>query len=560
MGSRGKWVLWVCFFGMFVPILMTLGVDFFAAVRSYTWKKVPCTILRSAVAEEPFSPTVTHHVVKAEYSYNFGGREYKSTRFTTGKHQGSTDVTKAEQAAARLAPGRPSTCYVNPHNPNEAVLQRGELWGVLFLFAPLLIVGLIAHEDIFAWFERREWRRRKAEHLPLSETNDALQTDGRLVLMAILGLVMGIFLGGFCVVGPIWRWAHAHDWVETDAVINRSELTSHSGMHGPQYSLELTYSYQQGGRPYRSDRRNFNQSIEEPVADLAAWTVAHQPGSSIRALVNPRDPTEAVLYRDLKIGWVSVSLSSLMLGFGLAMAAKCVQIHWLRKRLSGAALVDYCLGKRRHDPIRLRVFPPPLLSATGCAVAAVIAGTAGGWSLQKGIRALLNGQGDLINLLYGAGASIAAVWLVTRALKFLEKARYCRPVVGITPGTPVVGESFKLEWRFVGPRPKVEWLRIFLEGFEEAKVRHVTAGYHGAISEEKKERSMCSMFMSQPLVQEIDESLLYGNVNVSIPEDTMHSFTGVKSAVAWEVRIEFGKDTKQKLEYRFPVRLAPPKP
>jgi hypothetical protein len=445
---------------------------------------------------------------------------------------------------------------VNPGNPNEAVLERGELWGGLFLLFPVLLVGLIAHEEIFGWFEQREWRRRGATHLPFSELNDALRTDKRVVLMAFLGLIMGVFLGGFCVVVPIWQWAHARDWVETDAVITRSELTSRTGMHGPEYSLELAYTYQFQGQPYRSARRNFNQSIEEPVADLADWAAAHKTGSIIRALVNPRDPTEAVLYRQLKIGWVSVSLSLLMLGFGLLMAARCVEIRWLRKRLSGAALFDYCVGKRRHDPICLRVFPTPMASALGCFVAAALAGSAGAWSLQKGIVSLLHAQGDMINLLYGAAASIGAVWLLTRGLKFLDRARNCRPVLAITPGTPEPGGSFKVDWKFVGPRRNVGWIRIVLEGFETAKVRHVTAGYHGSISEEKTERSM---FMALPLVQQNDPGALVGNARLSIPPETMHSFQGTKSAVKWELKIEFGKDPTQKIEYRFGLRLMPAK-
>src|SRR4051812_41686728 len=105
MSSRRNWVLWLCFVGIFFVILTTLGTDFLAALRSYTWKKVPCTILRSTVADEPFSATVTHHVVRTEYSYSFADRQYTSGRFTTGKHQGSTDLTKAQRAVSRLRPG-----------------------------------------------------------------------------------------------------------------------------------------------------------------------------------------------------------------------------------------------------------------------------------------------------------------------------------------------------------------------------------------------------------------------------------------------------------------------
>ncbi|MGC3960085.1 MAG: DUF3592 domain-containing protein [Verrucomicrobiota bacterium] len=164
MRWRGNWWLGLCFLGILGCVVWALGPDFIAAVRSHTWRPTLCEILHSKVAEEPFSSTVTHFVLRVDYTYQFNGRQYRSTRFTTGDRQGSTDVGKAERAAVRFAAGARATCYVNPRNPQEAVLERGELWGGIFLFAPFLILGLIMHEQIFGWFEQQRWRRRKLKN------------------------------------------------------------------------------------------------------------------------------------------------------------------------------------------------------------------------------------------------------------------------------------------------------------------------------------------------------------------------------------------------------------
>jgi hypothetical protein len=113
-----------------------------------------------------------------------------------------------------------------------------------------------------------------------------------------------------------------------------------------------------------------------------------------------------------------------------------------------------------------------------------------------------------------------------------------------------------LRWRFIGPRRKVGWLRVVLEGFEEVKIRHLIQGYHGPISEEKKERSI---FKTLPVVQQETGDALAGSATVAVPPETMHSFHGEKSAICWELRVEFGKDSSEKLEYRFPVELVPAK-
>jgi hypothetical protein len=493
-------------------------------------------------------------VVHSEYHYFFKDREYISTRFTTGTRQGSSDPGKAERIAARLSPGSWSTCYVNPRHPEQAVLERGEIWAGLFLLGPFLIFGLMAHEEIFAWFEERQWRRRAVHPVPLSETNDAFQLDKRNLLFGVLAIVMGFFLSAFCVIKPLQNWANARHWISTNAVINRAELTSRSGIHGPEYSLEVKYSFNFGGRSWQSTRRSFSESIDESIADLDAWVASHKPGTVTPVFVNPEDPTDAVLDRSIHLGWITLALSFCMLAFGFVMLAQCLLTWWRRKGLTDASLINDCLPRSRPHPKYLRVFPP-LFSAGACALLTLPAGAAAAWSLTRGVRALLGGHADVINLLYGAGASVAAGFLLACAFKLFKQACRCRPVLEVTPGTPVVGGVLRLKWKFIGPRQNVGWIRVFLEGFEEAKVRHLIATYHGPMSEEKKERSL---FATVPMVEQKEKSLS-GSASVAIPAETMHSFTGVKSAITWEIKFEFGKDETETLEYRFPIRLTPAK-
>jgi hypothetical protein len=554
--NRRNWLLWLCFLAIFSAVAWALGPDFIAAIRSYTWKEAPCTIIQAAIIEEPFSRTVTHFVLRPEYTYRYQGREYRSTRYTSGKHQGSTDVTDAEQARARFAPGSPAKCYVNPRNPNEAVLKRGELWGGLFLLAPFMIVGLMTHEEIFGWFERRRRQRYAMADLPLSEANEAMQTDRRLVFFAILSLLLGTFFIGFCIVHPLRAWNESRDWIETPAVITHCEVTSHSSQHGPQYSVELTYTYEVAGQQYRSGRRAFGIGIDEPVADLTAWVQSHPVGAKVRCFVNPRDPTEAVLKRTFRIGWVSAALGLLMLGTGAAMGWSLWRARKLRRQLAGPGWAEICIGKPQSGAVDVGVWPPPLLRAVGCGIAALALSVPAVWSLQKGIRALLNSQGDIINLLYGAAAVVGAAWLAIESLRNLKRALWPRPALRLFPGSPRVGGSFKLECRFRGPQRALSWLAIHLEGTEEAKVREFSGSLHGTISEEKTHRST---FLSLPIVKTNEPALWSGRVDVAIPADTMHSFSGAKCGINWKIKIEFGRGGQDRFEYTFPIRILPGK-
>jgi hypothetical protein len=552
MRWRGSWFLGLCFLALVVCVLWALGPDFVAAARSYTWKPTPCEILHSGVAEEPFSRTVTHFVLRVEYTYQFGGQQYRPTRFTTGERQGSTDIGKAERAAIRFAPGTRAICYVNPRNPKEAVLERGELWGGIFLFAPFLIIALIMHEQLFAWFERRRWRRRTIKNVPLSETNDALRADGRFILFGCIGLVMGTFFLGFCLIGPWWFWSQSRHWVQTTATITRCEISTHSTQHGPSYSLQLTYEYDFQGRRYRSDRKRFGLSINEPVVDLSKWVRAHPVGSSVVCFVNPADPTEAVLDRAPSIGWVPLAVGGLMLGFGIFLFAKLWRTRWMRLNLTGEKLTEYCLGEPSADTRRLRILPPPWLMAIACGLGALLLIPPAAWSLAKGMRALMHGQGDIINLLYGAAAAIGAVWLLRQCVKYSVHARQPAPVLRLTPGVPTVGEPLQVEWEF--PTSKsFESLSISLEGAEEAKVRQITPGYHGAVSEEKTNRSV---FSKRTLI-EATSPQRFGSASIKLPVTTMHSFRGAKCGISWQIKVKIGLVSGKSAEYAFPVNVRP---
>jgi len=554
MRWRSNWFVWLCLLGIFGCVLFTLWPNYYQALRSHRWEPVRCTVVRSEVGTEPFSQTVTHFVLQVEFAYQFAGKEYRSTRFTTGSHQGSTDVTKAEEAAVRYPPGKRAECYVNPQDPSEAVLQRGDLWIGLILLLPILLAGLVMHQPIFAWFERRRQWKQITGNVPWSDRNDAFRTDRFLVWMAIGSLLMGVFFLGFNVTHPLRRWWQSKEWKETEATITRCELSSRTGLHGPEYSLELTYEYEFGGRHYRSGRRGFGMSIDTPVIDLSQWVATHRPNQRVRCFVDPNEPTEAVLERNLEIEWVTPSLGVLMFGFGIYLGLAMWQARSLRRRLVGTALQEYCLGKPQRKPLELRVSPPSLLVAIGCVIGSLPLGLAGWWSISKGVRAMMNWQGDLINSLYGLGAAIGAICLICQAWKYLVRWWRPRPTLKVTPGTPKVKEAFQVEWKFSGAKQSVNRTRIWLEATEEVKIKMVVRTVHGPMSEEKIQRLV---FATLPVVEATGKAATAGKAEVSIPAGQMHSFRGFKCGLVWRIKVEYGGAGGWKGDYEFPVCVMP---
>jgi len=119
MGSVFTWVF------LFRPILKVLDAR--------NWSKTPCTIVSSELQSHSGDDGTTYsvHIV---YRYTVNGREHQSDRYefmggSSGGHDGKQKVVN------RYPPGKQTDCYVNPSDPDDAVLQRD--------FTPMMLLGLI---------------------------------------------------------------------------------------------------------------------------------------------------------------------------------------------------------------------------------------------------------------------------------------------------------------------------------------------------------------------------------------------------------------------------------
>jgi len=112
------------------------------AIASTQWIETPCVILSSGVKSHSGSKGTTYSV-SIEYRYSFNGRDYRSDRYnpvpgSSSGYDGKKDIVN------RYPQGSTQVCYVNPKNPQEALLKRGFSWGLLLGLFPLpfFVVGV----------------------------------------------------------------------------------------------------------------------------------------------------------------------------------------------------------------------------------------------------------------------------------------------------------------------------------------------------------------------------------------------------------------------------------
>ncbi|MBX9603955.1 MAG: DUF3592 domain-containing protein [Bryobacteraceae bacterium] len=131
-----------------------------------------------------------------------------------------------------------------------------------------------------------------------------------------IALCMGIpFLGGGLLVGylgfhSILESIRMRTWKEVPARILSCELNSHRGSKGSvTYSVAAEYEYQFAGQVHRSTRvslhggsDNIGSFHQDAAEELQDYRKHNEP---FPAYVNPLNPSEAMLYRDVRWGMLA---------------------------------------------------------------------------------------------------------------------------------------------------------------------------------------------------------------------------------------------------------------
>ncbi len=128
----------------------------------------------------------------------------------------------------------------------------------------------------------------------------------RSVLVAILGLGcagLGLFFV-YHTCWPVWEWFESRHWQQATATIHKVRLETTGGATSPAYEVFCRYGYTHDGQAYTSDRVGLgyvwgqrNLWHQQAYRHLKK---ADQQGAGVTCFVNPANPQQAVLFRDLE--------------------------------------------------------------------------------------------------------------------------------------------------------------------------------------------------------------------------------------------------------------------
>lgn len=134
------------FFGIF--LVAGLAVSYFILwkpwstwIASRSWQATPCTVVSSQVEESSDSDGSTYRV-DITYTYVVeGAGEIRGSNYDFMKVSSSGYDGKAA-IVAQYPPGTETTCWVNPENATESVLNRDFSWSYLLGLLPLIFVAV----------------------------------------------------------------------------------------------------------------------------------------------------------------------------------------------------------------------------------------------------------------------------------------------------------------------------------------------------------------------------------------------------------------------------------
>lgn len=142
-------------------ILMGGAMAYFTVLRPFAdhretsrWVETPCTIESSEVRIK-HSGKGTRYQVAVRFAYTLNGRAYRSDRYDVfesilNRYKASDRNDHPDAIVRRYPKGSRAVCYVNPQNPQEAVLSRkipaSAVWGLIPVLFFCAGVGLLVHE------------------------------------------------------------------------------------------------------------------------------------------------------------------------------------------------------------------------------------------------------------------------------------------------------------------------------------------------------------------------------------------------------------------------------
>ena len=346
---------------------------------------------------------------------------------------------------------------------------------------------------------------------------------------------------------PLLKSLNSKDWVEVDCIINSSEVESHSSSDGTTYSVEISFHYTVGGQRYRSDTYNFDTGSSSGHSGKAEVVARYPVGSEHPCWVNPEDPNQAVLSRDIPtIVYIIIPFSSVFMIIGLIALLGTAGL--LPKKWS----FNF---NNRHKRVATEAAGTQQLKSQSSGLGKVIGVTlmACFWNgivsvfLFQLIKSYQSGRPDWFLTLFLIPFVLIGIGLIFGIFHSILALTNPKIELTLSESSPALGDRVQLEWSATKPLTKVRNLKISLQGNEAATYRRGT----NSVTDNSTFFYDILLELDQPATQQ------RGTLELTIPLDSMHSFDSGNNKIIWQISVNGDIPRFPDIQNTYPITVRP---
>jgi hypothetical protein len=515
-------LVWTIFSSIFVVI----GIkSYLSDAERSSWPTAPCEVdsfvVKSKAGLDPaFQPTIN-------YSYSWKGTKHTGTKVWPDK-EGEDKYHELAELIDLQHEGKITECYINPENPSEAVIYptSNSSWsgvGFAIFGVCFVMVGL----GVLTMGVKSSGKKDK----PISSKKKG--EGGNLIMIPFFG-VFG--LAGFAVliffVMPMWqKYFAAQAWEETVATVVWSQVRTHDGDDGDTYSADIFYKYQHAGREYKSNNVGLMGGSSSGRGSKQDKVSAHPRGKQITCFVNPDNPHDALLEREM--GWwaafslfplpfIAIGVGGLI--FGLKKKKKALSAGAkLRKSNAQPATSPHRSSQRKKFSPRGKrvgwIFGALLIAAFWNGIISVF--------LFQVIPTWQKGEPDWFLTLFLTPFVAIGIGLILHLFYRILACFNAAPILTLAPAELALGQAAQLKWKTLSGEHKLSHFAIYLVGEEEAQYRRGT-----------DTATDTSIFYEQALIDTKDpRKVRRGEAEILLPTDQMPSWKSANNAIKWSLRV-----------------------
>ena len=420
----------------------------------------------------------------------------------------------------QYVPGTTVDCFINPDQPQNSILRRNSLWGPFaILLFPLIFVAVGGGGIIFAWKKNDETDKLQSGSLGNNQM-------ARFIPVIVFGIfsIAGTAMFIFLTFKPLWGVYQAQSWQKVPCTILSSEVSVESGDDGPTYWVNILYEYQFSGKRYKSNEYDFTVGASSGYEGKANVVNKYKANSSSTCYVNPSMPSSAVLCKDLHLGytWGLFSLPFVIIGYG-----GLIYMMFLKKNKPTSGARSYNGSGLSNDSqlVELKTASPikpfiiiTLFSLFWNSIVTVFVS-----NIYFGSRN--TGWFEKIFIL---PFIFVGIGMIGASLYYLLKCFNPKVVLQLSSSNIQLGDSAQLSWKVIGRVSRIQSLKLFLIGQEQATYTRGT----DTITDTE------NFFEQELFATDNQYDMASGAVRLHIPGNLMHTFEAKNNKIIWQVKVK----------------------